>query len=94
MHYYDTRFNWPDMFRGIVARNIDLLYRIGPTLLRQGESCIPWIDADGLGARIVVVSSRPDELLRTIKQEIFPTFEFLGTQTTNGKYFWTHFRAM
>jgi hypothetical protein len=50
MYHYDPRFNWPDMVRGVVGRNVVLLYRVGPWLLREGESCIPWIDADGLGA--------------------------------------------
>lgn len=94
MYLLDRRFNWPEMWRGVIRRSIDLLIRVGYKLLQPGESYAASVDSDGLGVQVAVVSSRPEELLKAIKKEVFPSFAFLGMRTTDGQSFWTHFRAL
>ncbi len=52
------------------------------------------LDPDGLGVWVGVVSARPEALLKTVKQEAFPTFAFAGVQNFGDQRNWTHFRAL
>jgi hypothetical protein len=94
MYFFDWQFNRREMWRGVIRRSIDLLQRVGHEILRPEEAYAAWLDSDGLGVWIEVVSPRPEELLKSIKREVFPSFAFLGMSTGDGQTYWTHFRAM
>lgn len=93
-YWFDRRFNPVDMWRGVVKRNIELLWRIAHEFFGAGERLSHRFDPDGLGVWVGVCGTRrPEELLRTIKKEVFRSFAFLGV-TFDGRMYWTHFRAM
>jgi hypothetical protein len=87
-------FNWIDSWRGVISRQIVLLHRVAHRIFRPEERYEMLIDHDGLGVWVGVVSSRPEALLKAIKQEAFPTFAFAGVRNFGDQRNWTHFRAL
>jgi hypothetical protein len=89
----DWRLNPVEMWRDVVQRNIELLWRIAHTFFGTGEQLTHSIDPDGLGVWIGVRSTaRPEGLLRRIQEETFRSFAFLGVRFDANVYW--HFRAM
>ena len=86
---FDKMENW----RRNIERNIELLQRVAHTFIRRFETYHLHRDADGLGVWVEVDSWRPEELLKTIHREAFPTF---GCEwfVFDGRRHWTHFRAV
>jgi hypothetical protein len=87
-------FNWIDSWRGVISRQIALLRQIVHRVLAPDEKFEMWLDHDGLGVWVGVISARPEALLKTIKQEAFPTFAFDGVRNFGDQRNWTHFRAL
>jgi hypothetical protein len=80
-----------DRQRSMARRNHNLICRADQFLI-EGESLGSEPDSDWLGLWVAVRSRRPERLLRTIRQQFFPSFDFMGVCVyANGNY-WTHFR--
>jgi len=93
-YLYDRRLNPVDMWRGVVNRNTELLWRIAHQFFAPGEELAHRFDSDGLGVWVGVCSTtRPEALLQRINAEAFRSFGFLGVRF-DGAMYWTHFRAM
>jgi hypothetical protein len=82
-----------EMWRGVVKRNVDLLWRTAQEFFRPGELLAVEIDPSGLDAKVWVASPRSEELLREINKRTFRSFAFLGIHAQN-VWYWTHFQAM
>lgn len=94
-YLFDRRFNTPDMWRGVLMRNLELLWREAHKFFMRGETVTHRFDPDMLGVWIGVGgTSRPVQLLRRIKDEAFRTFAFGDVKFDGTHYYWVHFRAM
>ncbi|MGH9497785.1 MAG: hypothetical protein ACRD3L_01445 [Terriglobales bacterium] len=62
------------------------------TYLTEGEAVGTLPDEDWLGVWIAARTRRPERLLRTIAQQFFPRFDFMGVHADADGIFWTHFR--
>jgi hypothetical protein len=76
-----------------IIRRKDNLDRRAAEVLRPGERFASTLDANGLGVWVGVESLRPKQLLEELQRLAFSTFELLGYQEYNGRY-WAHFRFM
>jgi len=93
-YVYSEAFKPENQWRGVVQRSSELLPRIAHGIFFPGERFSVWLDADGLGAWVAVWNTtRPEALLRAVKQQAFPSFGFLGMMFDGGRY-WTRFRAL
>lgn len=93
MYLSSPLFTWPEMWRGVINRNVELLSRIAHKLFLPNEQLATYVDADGLGVWVAVASRRPEALLREINKQAFRSFAFLGVRD-DGRCYWTHFRAL
>jgi hypothetical protein len=75
-----------------MARRMDNLIRRADEVLIEGEALGSQPDSDWLGLWVAVKSRRPERLLRTIRQQFFPSFDFMGVRTDADGNCWTHFR--
>ena len=87
-------FTQPEMWRGVVLRNIDLLRDTAHEYFSPGENVAVDLDDDGLGLDVLVASQRPEELLREIKKRVFRSFAFQGVCLDERGWYKTRFRAM
>jgi hypothetical protein len=86
-------FTQPEMWRGVVQRNIAQLRDTAYEFFLPGENLAVEPDSDGLGVDVIVTSPRPEALLREINKRAFRNFAFQGIRLKDG-YYKTHFRAM
>lgn len=87
-------FTQPEMWRGVVKRNIDLLRDTAYEFFLPGEGLAIEPDADGLGVDVIVASLQPEVLLKEINKRAFRNFAFRGIRLDENGWYRTHFRAM
>jgi hypothetical protein len=75
-----------------MARRMRNLICGADQFLTNGEALGAEPDSDWLGLWVAVKSRRPERLLRTIRQQFFPTFDFMGVRVDADGNYWTHFR--
>jgi hypothetical protein len=80
-----------DKQRSMARRMLNLIRR-ADQFLSEGESLGSEPDSDWLGLWVAVKSRRPERLLRTIRQQFFPSFDFMGVRADADGNYWTHFR--
>jgi hypothetical protein len=80
-----------DKERSMACRMHNLICRADQFLI-EGEALGSEPDLDWLGLCVAVKSRRPERLLRTIRQQFFPTFDFMGVHVDADGNYWTHFR--
>lgn len=94
MYLPDRQFNYEDIMRGVLRRNVDLLSRVAPKFLWPSEILVRWFDADGLGVWVGVWNTtRPEVVLRCAHKEVFRNFAFTDARFEGG-ICWTHFCAV
>ena len=80
-----------DKQRSMARRMLNLIRR-ADEFLTEGEALGSEPDADWFGLWVAVKSRRPERLLRTIRQQLFPTFDFMGVRVDADGNYWMHFR--
>jgi hypothetical protein len=80
-----------DNQRSVARRRHNLTCRSDQFLI-EGKALGSEPDSDWLGLWVAVESKRPERLLRTIRQQFFPTFDFMEVRVDADGNYWTHFR--